>query len=159
MKAWTSEPMSTNCKITLKKTNLLNLNFCISELPCLICEFSSDFTALPTCTLNFIHHFQYLLSYILGQFDRAYRRPMDTIFCIHHFWVKQEYFLVARVLKLGREYFWNASKLVRCKMSWMITNRHQKKQSNISCIPDGNVHAFHHKIFYFALNQCLLNHV
>ena len=24
-------------------------------------------------------------------------------------------------------------------------------QSNISCIPDGNVHAFHHKIFYLAL--------
>ena len=46
--------VSTNGKITLKKTNLLNLNFCISELPCLICEFSSDFTALPACTLNFI---------------------------------------------------------------------------------------------------------
>ena len=35
----------------------------------------------------------------------------------------------------------------------MITNRHQKKQSNISCIPDGNVHAFHHKIFYLALKE------
>ena len=93
--------------------------------------------------------------YILGQLFRAYRRPMDTIVCtnIHNFWVKQDYFWVARVLKLGREYFWNASKLVRCKMSWMITNRHQKKQSNISCIPDGNVHAFHHKIFYLALKE------
>ena len=48
--------VSTNGKITLKKTNLLNLNFCISELPCLICEFSSDFTALQPITLNFIHH-------------------------------------------------------------------------------------------------------
>ena len=38
-------------------------------------------------------------------------------------------------------------------MSLMITNRHQKKQSNISCIPDGDVHAFHHKIFYLALKE------
>ena len=74
-------------------------------------------------------------------------------FCtnIHHFWVKQECFWVARVL--GKEYFWNASKLVRCQISWMITNRHQKKQSNISCIPDGDVHAFHHEIFYLALKE------
>ena len=38
-------------------------------------------------------------SYILGQLFRAYRRPMDTIVCtnIYKFWVKQEYFWVARV--------------------------------------------------------------
>ena len=30
-----------------------------------------------------------------------------------------------------------------------------KGKASLRCIPDGNVHAFHHKIFYFALNQCL----
>ena len=32
----------------------------------------------------------------------------------------------------------------------MITNRYQKRQSNTNHIPDGDVHAFHHKIDYFA---------
>ena len=86
-------------------------------------------------------------------FQAEWRFPRLAHTNIHHFWAKQEYFWVARVSELVRKYFWNASKLVRCKMSWMITNRHQKKQPNISCIPDGNVHAFHHKIFYLALKE------
>ena len=35
----------------------------------------------------------------------------------------------------------------------MITNRQQKRQSNTSCIPDGDVHAFHHKISCLALKE------
>ena len=35
----------------------------------------------------------------------------------------------------------------------MITNKQQKRQSNTSCIPDGDVHAFHHKISCLALKE------
>ena len=40
-----------------------------------------------------------------------------------------------------------------CNMSWMITNRHQKRQSNTCHIPDGDIHAFHYVIYYLALKE------